>query len=387
MRICIVVPDANEVRGSVKSSEPQLSPVMHPAMHNLLAGLSRQAEVEVEVIYGREHPKIGEDRWEGSVHYVPISYRTIPLPGIGGGYVGRMFALLRHIRATNPDLVHAQGTEREAGMVAALCRRPTLLTLHGNFRALAVMTSPRPWSYTWINAKLESWILPRVSGVLCISRYTQELVQPLNPNTWLLANPTNEELLQVQHRPDPGRIVFLGVIDERKNPILLIQAAKQLKEKGHDIELQLWGNLPEGKTYSDEFQSACDGLEWIHYCGSASPADIPQILAEAAILVLPSLEDNCPMVVIEALSCGVPVVASNVGGIPDLIDNGKNGFLFESQDLSSLCQALERLLTNADLYQAFSRNARETALKKFSPRAVADSHIDIYREIIDLHSI
>ena len=80
----MVVPDANEIRGSVKSGGPQLSPVLHPAMHNLLVGLSKLNGLEVEVIYGRQHAAPEEDRWDGCVHYRPIPYRPLPIPGIGG---------------------------------------------------------------------------------------------------------------------------------------------------------------------------------------------------------------------------------------------------------------------------------------------------------------
>ncbi len=377
----MVVPDANEVRGSVKSSEPQLSPVMHPAMHNLLTGLSKLSGLEVEVIYGRQCTAPEEDRWDGCVHYRPIPYRPLPLPGIGGPYLGRLFALLKHIRASKPDVVHAQGTEREAGMVAALSGQPSVLTLHGNFRALAEMTSPRPWSYTWINAKLESWILPRVAGVVCISRYTQDLVTPLNTKTWLVPNPTNQALLEVKHQPQNGRIVFLGVLDERKNPSSLLDACDLLVSQGMSLELHLWGNAPTNSDYGARILSACETRPWATYQGSASPHQIPYILKEAAILVLPSLEDNCPMVVIEALSCGVPVVASRVGGIPDLVDDQQNGILYPSGDQQALAHAIRTLLADPKRYEVFSQNARTSAIEKFSPASVASRHQEIYHEI------
>lgn len=378
-KIAMLVVDANEVEGV---SEPsRQSPVLHSAVHNLLDGLAGRDDIEVEVIYGRKQPAEGEDRYEGCLHYVPVTYKRIRIPGIGSNYLARLLAQMRHLSRTKPDVVHAQGVERESGLVAALSRRPSLLTMHGNFRAIAKSLNSKFPDYYWINSRMESFIVPRVDGVLCISNYTREQVKPLNPNTWLLPNPSVASYFQTTPKPVNGRIVCLGTIDARKNQLLLIEACDRLIARGIDFHVQFWGPIPSQRPYSNRFLEMIGQRPWASYEGNADIADIPRIIGSARVLVLPSLEDNCPMVVIEAMSLGVPVVATNVGGIPDLVSHGENGLLFDSNDLHELADAIYTVLSDETVAERLSRNGREIAMRRFHPDAVAAEHTRIYQQI------
>ncbi len=385
LKISMLVIDANEVAGAPVAHTRQLSPVLHPAVHNVLSGLRDRNDIEVEVVYGRGRPEPEEARRDGCLTYVPVPYRTLPLPGIGGPYASRLLALLRHLRKSKPDVVHAQGTEREAGMVAALSGIPALLTLHGNFRSIARLSHARPFSYPWINARLESFILPRIEGVLCISRYTQELVKPLNPRTWLLPNPSAPAFFAVDRRPLPGRIVCLGMIEERKNQILLMEACDRLAADGVPMELHYWGPIHPERDYDRRFLEGVAARPWAAYPGNSRLEEIPSILAQASLLVLPSLEDNCPMVIIEAMAAGLPVVASDVGGIPDLVEHGRTGLLFPSNDAAALAAAIRTILSDESTSHAFSLAAKQEAENRFRPSSVAAAHVRIYQEIAGSH--
>ncbi|HWB58057.1 MAG TPA: glycosyltransferase, partial [Chthoniobacteraceae bacterium] len=101
-------------------------------------------------------------------------------------------------------------------------------------------------------------------------------------------------------------------------------------------------------------------------------------LAAASGLVLPSLEENCPMVVLEAMAAGVPVAASRVGGIPDLVEDGVTGFLFDPGNPGDMRGAVEKLLGAGGVAQ----RARTMALTRFQPRRIAERHLEIYREVL-----
>lgn len=381
----MLVIDANEVSGAPVSPVPLLSPVLHPAVHNVLEGLKEREDLEVEVVYGKRSPAPEEFRTEGAIRYVPISYKTFPLPGLGGPYASRLIALLAHLRKSKPDIVHAQGTEREAGMVAALSGLPAVLTLHGNFRAIARLTNAPLWSYCGINSYLESFILPRVNGVICISQYTKDLVQPANDRTWLLPNPAASSFFDISRHPVQGRIVCLGMIEERKNQTRLIEACDILASQGLSFDVQFWGPIHPEREYDREFLDQVSMRSWASYCGNAQKEQIPEILSQASILTLPSLEDNCPMVVIEAMAAGIPVVASRVGGVPDLVEHGRTGLLHPPNDAAAMADALVHLLSDAPFRDRLSQTAKEEAKARFQPSAVAAAHAKIYQELAGRH--
>ena len=104
----------------------------------------------------------------------------------------------------------------------------------------------------------------------------------------------------------------------------------------------------------------------------------------AGMLVLPSLEDNCPMVVLEAMAAGVPIVASNVGGVPELIEDGVNGLLCDPRDPESMRSAVHRLLDDRHLGIRLSTEARERAFEAHYPVTIAKKHLEIYGRILGI---
>lgn len=377
---------ANDVSGTVHRDDSQQSPVLHTAIHNLLDGLKNREEIEVEVIYGRMHPKDGEDRREGAIHYVPVPYKPLPIPGMGGPYLARTWALLRHIQKVKPDLVHGQGTERESGLVAALSGRPSVLTLHGNFREIAKTLKTPPWNYHSINAMFETFTIPRVGGVICISNYTKKLVQDLNQKLWVLPNAVNEKMFEIERLPVEGRVVCIAGISARKNQTNLLLQCDNVFSTHPSFKLHFWGPGNAEAPYDAEFFSNIGRRPWASYCGNAPVEQIPAILSEASILVLPSIEDNCPVAILEAMAVGVPVVASSVGGIPDLVEEGKTGLLVLPSEPSGYAKAIQRMLNSPEERASFSRLARAKALREYTPAAIGRAHVAIYQELLHLRT-
>jgi glycosyltransferase involved in cell wall biosynthesis len=381
LRICMVVACANDVSGSSMRDDSRLSPVLHPAIHNLLDGLRERDDIQVDVIYGKQKPESGEDRWDGCLHYVPVSYRSLPIPGMGGPYLARTIALLRYIRQTKPDVVHGQGTERESGLVAALCGRPSVLTLHGNFREIAkVMKSP-PWDYYGINARMESFAAKRVSGIICISKYTKDLVADLNKTLWVLPNAVNENFYLVNNTPTSGKVVCLAGITERKNQVAFLQAFKHAITNTH-LEVHFWGPINETHPYAQEFLQLIGTTPKAFFHGAISANEVAAVLADADLLVLPSLEDNCPVCILEAMAAGVPVVATSVGGVPDLVLDEKTGLLCPSEKQEEVVFALDRIASDRVLRGNMAIESKKVALDHFSPKAIATTHVKIYRELL-----
>jgi len=104
--------------------------------------------------------------------------------------------------------------------------------------------------------------------------------------------------------------------------------------------------------------------------------------AECSVMALTSLQETQPMAVIEAMAAGKPVVATRVGGVADLIADGRTGFVFESGDHGALVQRLESLLGDENLRHRIGRAAREAASARFRIGVVAAKYVDVYRGVL-----
>ena len=138
----------------------------------------------------------------------------------------------------------------------------------------------------------------------------------------------------------------------------------------------------EKSPYGDEFLQLVRERPWCEHAGFARRERLKGYFKNAAFLALPSLEDNCPMTVLEAAAAGVPVVAANVGGVPDLIADGKTGLLCDPFAAASMGGAVEKILSQPELSRELPAEANRVAQERFHPLIVARRHLEIYREII-----
>lgn len=92
------------------------------------------------------------------------------------------------------------------------------------------------------------------------------------------------------------------------------------------------------------------------------------------------------MVVLEAMAAGVPVLAANVGGLPDLIEDGRNGLFCNPLEAASMAAGVARLLESPALGQQLAAEAKQRATARFHPRIIAERHVEIYREVLRMRS-
>lgn len=111
---------------------------------------------------------------------------------------------------------------------------------------------------------------------------------------------------------------------------------------------------------------------------------VARALSAADVLVAPSRQDNLPNTVAEALACGVPAVAFDVGGLPDLIEHERNGYLAQPFDTSDLARGIAWVLQDPERHAALRAAARESTTR-LAPERVAAQHIELYQEILDRH--
>lgn len=212
----------------------------------------------------------------------------------------------------------------------------------------------------------------------------QRVVAIPNPIDTSIFHPSDrtearKALFNTQH-PTPNTQLILFVAQRLDNPFkgatYLIEAVKQAATKNPDIGVMIMGSngselaalLPGIKTYDLGYQS--------------DPHRIARIYAAADVFVLPSLSENLPNTIMEAMACGVPSVGFRVGGIPEMIDHRKNGYVAEYRNADDLCNGILYCL-NPDNQQHLRDNCLCKVEQTYSQTAVANRFMDIYKESAD----
>ena len=144
-------------------------------------------------------------------------------------------------------------------------------------------------------------------------------------------------------KEDERVIVFVGRLETPKGTLELLAACVKIQNEVPRLRLVYVGDGPEERRLAEMARAHNAG--WVQLMGAQAPEAVAQWLAAADLLALPSYAEGCPNVVIEALSCGRPVVATNVGGIPELVDESC-AVLAPPRDLPALAQALRSALTH-----------------------------------------
>ncbi len=180
--------------------------------------------------------------------------------------------------------------------------------------------------------------------------------------------------------PVDKKLILIGAMnlkDERKGFRFLIESLDNLinSKLGIDTELIVFGKLGNDSLQRIPIKT--------HQLGKLKNEDeIIYAYNSADIYVAPSLQDNLPNTVMEAMGCGVPVVAFNVGGIPDMIDHNINGILATPRSSEELANGIKRLLTDDNLRKTFSINARDKVVKNFDEKIVAEKYLEVYKTLI-----
>ncbi len=277
-----------------------------------------------------------------------LALRTAP-PGLKGAvyqaiYFAEAGLLAAHLRRVDARHLHNHIAEA-AGSVAMLAAHmvaiPFSFTLHGP----GIFMAPAYWR---LDAKIA-----RASFVACISNFARA-------QAMLLAPPEQWDKLHIVHcGVDPARyrptgrrrgkrLLFVGRLAAVKGVAVLFEALKSLREHHPDLTLTLIGDGPE--------RPALEGLANNHglsgivtFLGYRSQDDVAAALGAHDLFVLPSFAEGVPVVLMEAMAAHLPVIATQVGGVSELVEHGRSGLLVAPGDVQALADALETLLEDPDL--------------------------------------
>lgn len=183
-----------------------------------------------------------------------------------------------------------------------------------------------------------------------------------------LADPLNKSAAE-SSMPQRNRLVCAGRLFPTKGQDVLIRAIALLKEQGLQASVEFVGRGPEEAALRD-LAHTLGVADRCHFTGAVPHKEVMKRVQQATAFVLPSRCDNNPLVVIESLALGVPVVASGVGGVVEAITDGVEGYLVPPDEPQVLAERLAALLTDGELRQAMSRNARTRFLNQFEQKRI-----------------
>ena len=173
--------------------------------------------------------------------------------------------------------------------------------------------------------------------------------------------------------PQNKKIVLFSADGGVKNPFkggeFVFEAFEKLKNRNDILFLNIGGKNEEKSE------------NWLDFGYVKDPQTMAKLYSAADIYFFPTLADNCPLTAIESLACGLPVVTFETGGVPEIVENEKSGFVIEYKNGEKLTAALEKLLDDDDLREKMAENAVE-ASKKFSSERMALEYMKLYEELL-----
>lgn len=179
----------------------------------------------------------------------------------------------------------------------------------------------------------------------------------------------------------PPLILCVARLVKVKNLKLLLNACALLRDREISFRCVLIGDGP-CREELNLLQKNLRLENFVEFRGAATQAEVRRWWQQADIGVLSSENEGMPVSLMEAAACGVPVVATSVGGIPELVDDGKTGLLVGANDVEQFASALEKLLCDKNLRRAFGQAARKSAEQKFDQAKQVGQLISLWSKIL-----
>lgn len=331
--------------------------------------------------------KISHDYVYDNVHvffpksvYVPLSYLSKPVVDF------RLYAVRSVIRKHNLkfDLIHAHMSE-PSGYISMMLKKeynvPYVLTIHENgiwFEKEITMNHPKV---------IDSW--RAADAIIRVNPFDIPKLREYNENSFYIANGYSpsfypRDMFSCREKlslPQDKRILFgLGILTERKGFQYLVEAMSHIAKDKSDVLCYIGGSGP----YREHLEMMIHEFhleDEVFLLGRVSDEDLPVWMNACDLFVLPSLNESFGVVNIEALACGKPVVATNVGGIPEIICTKDYGLLCEPGNIDDLTEKLCDAIRKVES-KVWDKDKIQEYSGKYHLENICRDICDIYSEYI-----
>jgi glycosyltransferase involved in cell wall biosynthesis len=291
----------------------------------------------------------------------------------------RLFRFISRIKQLSPDIIHAHN---ESSLhYAILGKRLT--------KARVVMTHHGQGLGAWRNAKPNEWRF--TDAIVTVSKaVAQKAVNSITKNkitTIYNGIPysipkRDRKAVRQELSLKPSQIVgtIVARIDTLKGHDTLLHALAIIKRKGIASTVLVVGDGTMRSHYEKLASEIGLGAEEVRFLGFRT--DIPDILAASDFFVLPSLTEGLPLSILEAMSHSLPILATPVGGIPELVKHHRHGLLFPVQDAEALAGAMEQIITYPHLRQEMGENGFQKVRDEFSFEQMTSAYEALYQNLL-----
>ena len=377
------------------ASPDQAISVCHVAVGDLWAGAEVQLKVLLSKLVCRAEMNLSvilfnEGRLEKEIGSLGIPVKVFPENQWGSGKI--FLELVREFKKSNIRIIHTHKYKDTilAAPAAKLCGIPHVVrTVHGLREPFEGLQAFKMSLYEAIERTVHRYCVDSIIGVssqiearckaegevsrvVCIRNGIDLEGKAVQINRWRMRKDLCVD-------SETCLIGTLGRLTPVKGIPYLLHAAKILLREGANVKVLIVG---EGSIRQDLLMQTHDlGISGnVVFLGHREDTD--ELLQALDIFVLPSLSEGIPMALLEAMAESRPIVASRVGGIPEIIEDGVEGFLVESMDVNNLAERCRRLLESPDVARKMGEQGRNRVEREFSATAMADRVISVYKELL-----
>lgn len=292
------------------------------------------------------------------------------------GFLGSEFARGTGVRREfAPDLVHAHwwfpgglvGT-----WVAAMAQLPLVTTMHGSDVRLAQASS--------VGRPLMRHVLAQSRAVTTVSRWLADRVRDVVPGASPVVSPmpVATSLFTPGNGRHAARFLFVGRLNEQKGLELLLEALARMRVPA-TLDVVGDGTARDALHGRAATLGIADRVIWHEPVPQPRLADFYR---RATALVVPSVGEGLGLVAVEAQLCETPVIAFDSGGLSDIVEDGRTGYLATAGNVDALAEKMDNLLADG-ARAGIGRAARQAALARFAPESVARRYAQLYRSVLD----
>lgn len=318
---------------------------------------------------------------------------------------------INEINKSSVDIVHLHWVQNEMLSIAEISQinKPIVWTLHDMWAFCGAE------HLSWDNRYIDGYIYrPKHEKGFDLNKWTwlrkkkywKKPIHIVTPSSWLANCAKNSDLMkdwpitvipnaididrwkpvdkllarELLSLPLNKKLLLFGAIgggrDYHKGFDLLLLSLQKLKNKITSVELIIFGQLEPKESVDLGFP--------VHFVGHLSDDISLNLLYSAAdVMLIPSRQDNLPNTGLESMACGIPVVAFDVCGLPDMVKHQYTGYLAKAFDIEDFAEGIKWVLDEDLRYEDLSRNARKFAIESFSYSVVAEKYKALYKEIIN----
>lgn len=290
--------------------------------------------------------------------------------------------LIRLLKSIRPDIVHTRNWSGMDGILAARLAGVKII-VHGEHgwdmldpagsnkkrRWIRKLTSPMVSQYICVSKQLARWLKYEVG----INKPVCRICNGVDTVKFKPADSVEKCVVKKEMGALPSDFVvgMVARLDAIKNHRALVAAFNQVATSRPDVKLVVVGDGPEADTLKSRTVTN------VRFLGYRS--DTARLMQGFDLFVLPSFNEGISNTILEAMATGLPVIASDVGGNPELVQNNVNGFLVDPYDIDCIAEAITEYIKHSDKIAQHGQNGRSLAEKKFSVKAMVNLYEGVYR--------